>query len=81
MMVSLVSQEYKNITKMRLSHITASLYYPSHFTVIVRAIPWTREESYSDSVIKFFTDYYASSYLSQQMVYQSGAVQKLMVSI
>ncbi|KAL8494628.1 hypothetical protein ACS0TY_025459 [Phlomoides rotata] len=70
--------EYKNITKMRLSHITASLYYPSHFTVIVRAIPWAHEESYSDSVSKFFTDNYASSYLSHQMVYQSGAVQKLM---
>ncbi|KAL8045327.1 hypothetical protein ABFX02_08G106200 [Erythranthe guttata] len=70
--------EYKNITKMRLTHITASHSYPSHFTVIVRAIPWAEEESYNDTLTKFFTDYYASSYLSNQMVYQSGAVQKLM---
>ncbi|KAI3465221.1 hypothetical protein Pfo_021884 [Paulownia fortunei] len=70
--------EYKNITKMRLAHITASHSYPSHFTVIVRAIPWVQEESYNDTVTKFFTDFYASSYLSHQMVYQSGTVQKLM---
>ncbi|KAG8377432.1 hypothetical protein BUALT_Bualt08G0032300 [Buddleja alternifolia] len=70
--------EYKNITKIRLAHITASLSYPSHFTVIVRGIPRVQEESYSDAVTKFFTNYYASSYLSHQMIYQSGAVQKLM---
>ncbi|CAA0843336.1 CSC1-like protein RXW8 [Striga hermonthica] len=70
--------EYKNITKMRLAHITASHSNPSHFTVIVRAIPWVHEESYSDTVTKFFTDFYSSSYLSHQMIYHSGAVQKLM---
>ncbi|KAL6511620.1 hypothetical protein OROGR_021217 [Orobanche gracilis] len=70
--------EYRKITKMRLAHITASHSYPSHFTVIVRAIPWVQEESYNDTLTKFLTDLYASSYLSHQMVYQSGAVQKLM---
>ncbi|XP_034215293.1 CSC1-like protein RXW8 isoform X2 [Prunus dulcis] len=70
--------EYKTITKMRLAHITASSSNPSYFTVVVRAIPWSAEESYSDSVRKFFTKYHSSSYLSHQMVYRSGKIQKLM---
>ncbi|CAA2989577.1 CSC1 RXW8 [Olea europaea subsp. europaea] len=69
---------YKSITKMRLAYITASHSHPSHFTVLVRAIPWSQEESYGVKVAKFFTDYYSSSYLSHQMIYHSGAVQKLM---
>ncbi|KAL2471510.1 CSC1-like protein RXW8 [Abeliophyllum distichum] len=69
--------EYKSITKMRLAYITASHSHPSHFTVLVRAIPWSREESYSVRVAKFFTDYYSSSYLSHQMIYQSGAVPEI----
>ncbi|KAL0288181.1 UNVERIFIED_CONTAM: CSC1-like protein RXW8 [Sesamum angustifolium] len=74
----LLYYEYKNITKIRLAHIAASVSHPSYFTVIVRGIPWVQDESYSDTVAKFFTDFYASSYLSHQMVYQTGAVQKLM---
>ncbi|XP_050365786.1 CSC1-like protein RXW8 [Argentina anserina] len=70
--------EYKSITKMRLAHISGSPLNPSHFTIVVRAIPWYQEESYSDSVKKFFTRNYESSYLSHQMVYRSGKVQKLM---
>lgn len=54
---------------------------PSHFTVLVRGIPWSPQESYSVSVRNFFGKYYASSYLSHQMVYRSGIVQKLMVRI
>nr|XP_024930643.1 CSC1-like protein RXW8 isoform X3 [Ziziphus jujuba var. spinosa] len=71
--------EYKSIAKMRLDHIDGSPPKPSHFTVLVRAIPWNPDESYSDSVEKFFTDYHASGYLSHQMVQRSGTVQKLML--
>lgn len=74
-------QEYRSITKMRLSYITEGLSNPSHFTVLVRGIPWSQAESYSETVAKFFTTYYASSYLSHKMVYRSGTVQKLMVRI
>uniref|UniRef100_A0A5B7AAW7 Putative Lipases,hydrolases, acting on ester bonds isoform 1 n=1 Tax=Davidia involucrata TaxID=16924 RepID=A0A5B7AAW7_DAVIN len=70
--------EYKSLTNMRMVHITESPLNPSHFTVLVRAIPWSSEESYSDSVRKFFTKYHASSYLSHQMVYRIGRVRKLM---
>ncbi|KAF5746753.1 CSC1-like protein RXW8 isoform X1 [Tripterygium wilfordii] len=70
--------EYKSISKMRLGHIIGSPPKPSHFAILVRAIPWLSGESYSDTLTKFFTNYYASSYLSHQMVYRSGTVQKLM---
>ncbi|GLT62968.1 hypothetical protein SLA2020_355680 [Shorea laevis] len=70
--------EYKSITKMRLVYITGSLPNPSHFTVFVRSIPWSATQSYSETVQKFFTNYYASSYLSHQMVYRASKVQKLM---
>ncbi|KAF9687463.1 hypothetical protein SADUNF_Sadunf02G0096000 [Salix dunnii] len=73
--------EYKSITKMRLAHITTSPPNPSHFTILVRSIPYSVGESYSNSVKKFFTDYYSSSYLSHQIVYRCGLVQKLMVRL
>lgn len=74
-------QEYKNITRMRLSFITSASSCPSLFTVVVRGIPWSPDESYGVIVDKFFSNYYASSYLSHQVVYHSGTVQKLMVRI
>ncbi|PSS31514.1 CSC1-like protein [Actinidia chinensis var. chinensis] len=70
--------EYKNITRMRLAHIIGSSLNPSQFTILVRGIPWSPENSYSDSVRKFCTNYYATSYLSHQMVYWSGTVRKIM---
>ncbi|XP_009619283.1 hyperosmolality-gated Ca2+ permeable channel 2.1-like [Nicotiana tabacum] len=69
--------EYKSISRMRLAYFTSSVSNPSYFTVLVRAIPWSREESYSGTVTRFFTNFYASSYLSHQIVYRSGSVQKL----
>ncbi|KAF8024681.1 hypothetical protein BT93_F1761 [Corymbia citriodora subsp. variegata] len=72
--------EYRSIATMRLAHIktSASAMNPSHFTVLVRSIPWSAEESYSHSVEKFFSNYHLLTYLGHQMVYRSGTVQKLM---
>ncbi|XP_038716118.1 CSC1-like protein RXW8 isoform X2 [Tripterygium wilfordii] len=70
--------EYKSISKMRLGHIIESTPKPSQFTVLVRGIPRLSGKSYSDTLTKFFANYYASSYLSHQMVYRSGTVLKLM---
>ncbi|XP_044475681.1 CSC1-like protein RXW8 [Mangifera indica] len=70
--------EYKSISKMRLAYITRPILNPSHFTLLVRAIPWSPEQSYSDMVKDYFMNYYASTYLSHQMVYRSSTVQKLM---
>ncbi|XP_065881169.1 CSC1-like protein RXW8 [Euphorbia lathyris] len=71
--------EYKSITEMRLAHINKSPPNPSHFTILVRAVPRSIGESYSATVKKFFSDYYASCYLSHQMVYKHGIIHKLMV--
>ncbi|KAK4800305.1 hypothetical protein SAY86_020792 [Trapa natans] len=70
--------EYKSIAAMRLEHIRTSPPNPGHFSVLVRAIPWKPDESYSDTVKKFFTKYHGSSYLGHQMVYHRGTIQKLM---
>ncbi|OMO70955.1 hypothetical protein COLO4_28430 [Corchorus olitorius] len=70
--------EYKSITKMRMAHITGSPPNASHFTVLVRGIPWSPDHSYSDSVEKFFSTYYPASYVSHQMVYRTGTVERLM---
>ncbi|TKY74942.1 CSC protein RXW8 [Spatholobus suberectus] len=69
--------EYKSITNLRLVHITASPPNPSHFAILVRGIPWSPEQSYCDTVKKFFSFYHSSTYLSHQIVYKSGAVQNL----
>ncbi|KAK5824038.1 CSC1-like protein RXW8 [Gossypium arboreum] len=74
----LLYSDYKSITKMRLAHITGSPPNPSHFTVLVRGVPWSPDNSYSNSVEQFFSTYYPESYLSHQMVYGSCTVDKLM---
>ncbi|KAG2390268.1 CSC1-like protein [Vigna angularis] len=48
-----------------------------HFTILVRSVPWSSEESYCETVKKFFSHYHSSAYLSHQMIYKSGKVQKL----
>lgn len=63
---------------MRLKHIRTSPPNSSHFAVLVRAIPWS-DESYNDTVKKYFTKYHGSSYLGHEMVYRHSTVQKLMV--
>ncbi|GAA0142749.1 hypothetical protein LIER_03577 [Lithospermum erythrorhizon] len=74
----LLYHEYKTISHMRLVHITTSLSSPCYFSVLVRGIPWSPQESYGEAVEKFFSNYYASSYLAHQMVYHSSTIQKLL---
>lgn len=69
---------YKNITKLRLVYISQAPANLSHFTVFVRSVPSSSQDSYRDTVKKFFTKYYASSYISHQMVHRCGKVYKLM---
>ncbi|WOH06992.1 hypothetical protein DCAR_0626421 [Daucus carota subsp. sativus] len=68
---ALLYMENKHLTNMRLAYISGSPQNLGRFTVLVRAIPWSGK-SYSDSVTKLFTDYYASSYLSHQILYVPG---------
>lgn len=70
--------EYKRIAKLRLVHITRSPSNLSHFAILVRAIPWSLEEPFTVSVKNFFMKYHASSYLSHQMVYRTGKIEKIM---
>ncbi|CAN6450679.1 unnamed protein product [Victoria cruziana] len=70
--------EYKSISKLRLAHLIGSPPNPSHFTVLVRAIPRCTEETLSDAVKNFFTNYHPTSYLTHQMIYRTGKVEKLM---
>ncbi|KAJ0909633.1 putative calcium-dependent channel, 7TM region phosphate [Helianthus annuus] len=69
--------EFKNVARMRLEQAIRFPRKPSHYTVLVRGIPWSPGESYSEVVSKHFTSWYNVSYLAHQMVYQSGAIQKL----
>ncbi|XAR48447.1 hypothetical protein NMG60_11031269 [Bertholletia excelsa] len=69
--------EYKKITKLRLEHIVGTSGNPSQFTVLVRSIPCSPDDSYSDLLRNYFMTYHPSSYLSHQMVYRFGTVQKL----
>ncbi|GAB4852420.1 hypothetical protein Ancab_016615 [Ancistrocladus abbreviatus] len=69
--------ENKSIVKLRLAHIRGLNQNSSCFAVLVRGIPRSLEESYSDSLKRFFMTYFPCSYLSHQMVYHSGKLQKL----
>lgn len=72
--------EYRNLARRRIHYITKSPPNLSHFSVLVRAIPKSTEEAFSDSVRNFFTNYHGSSYLSHQIICKTGKVQKLMNS-
>ncbi|XP_020087237.1 CSC1-like protein RXW8 [Ananas comosus] len=74
----LLYYEYKRISRMRLAHITKSPPNPSHFSVLVRAIPKSKNEQFGDIIRNFFVNYHGSSYLSHQMIYRSGKVQLIM---
>ncbi|XP_076950622.1 hyperosmolality-gated Ca2+ permeable channel 2.1-like [Bidens hawaiensis] len=70
--------EYENVARMRAEQVLRFPTRPSNFTVVVRGIPWSSTESYNESVGKFFSNYYASSYITHQIIYRFGAVQQLM---
>ncbi|KAL5074627.1 hypothetical protein RYX36_013611 [Vicia faba] len=74
---SLLYFEYKSITNLCLMHITGLPPKPSQFTILVRGIPWSPENSYCEAVRKFFTYYHPTTYLSHQIVYKCGAVEKI----
>ncbi|XP_078437206.1 hyperosmolality-gated Ca2+ permeable channel 2.1-like [Wolffia australiana] len=69
--------EYKKIVKLRLAYIIGSPPNPRHFTILVRGIPKSMDESVCDTVRRFFSKYY-SNYLSHQMIYRTGKVGKLL---
>jgi hypothetical protein len=77
----LTLQEYEYISKKRLAHITASSPNPGHFSVLVRSIPKSDNELLDDTIRNFFVNYHGSSYLSHQMIYRKGKLQRFVVRI
>ncbi|KAL9244116.1 hypothetical protein vseg_017924 [Gypsophila vaccaria] len=73
--------ESKNIIKKRLAYIKGFTQDLSQFAVLVRGIPWSENESFSTSLKNYFTKYYPSTYVSHQMVYRCGKIQKLMKNV
>ncbi|KAF7069977.1 hypothetical protein CFC21_075541 [Triticum aestivum] len=69
--------EYRHIARLRLIHLKRATVNPGQFTVLVRGIPKTTNESCSTDVDDFFTKYHPSSYLFHQVVYKAGKVQKI----
>ncbi|KAL6637001.1 hypothetical protein ACP70R_024573 [Stipagrostis hirtigluma subsp. patula] len=72
----LLFHEYKYISRKRLAHITGSSPNPGHFAVLVRSIPKSDNELLEDTIRNFFVNYHGSSYLSHQMIYRKGNLQK-----
>jgi calcium permeable stress-gated cation channel len=78
---ALMLQEYNYISKKRLAHITGSSPNPGHFSVLVRSIPKSDNELLDDTIRNFFVNYHGSSYLSHQMIYRKGKLQRFVVRI
>jgi len=74
-------QEYKLISSKRIACFYSSEPQPHHFTILVRGIPASGGNSFSESVDLFFREYHPSSYLSHTVVRRTSRLQKLMVSI
>uniref|UniRef100_A0A0E0KIG8 CSC1/OSCA1-like 7TM region domain-containing protein n=1 Tax=Oryza punctata TaxID=4537 RepID=A0A0E0KIG8_ORYPU len=72
----LLYYEYKYISRKRLAHITGSPPNPGHFSVLVRSVPKSDNELLDDTIRNFFVNYHGSSYLSHQMIYRKGSMQK-----
>ncbi|KAM0850712.1 hypothetical protein ACQ4PT_052900 [Festuca glaucescens] len=73
----LLYHDYKYIAGKRLEYFMTSKPLPQHFTVLVRAIPRTDGVSVSDAVDKFFKQYHSSTYLSGNVVHQTGKLRRL----
>jgi calcium permeable stress-gated cation channel len=58
----------------------ASKPMPHHFTILARGIPVRSGASISNTVEKFFIDYYPSTYLSHIIVRQTSKLRHLIVS-
>ncbi|KAJ3685552.1 hypothetical protein LUZ61_014716 [Rhynchospora tenuis] len=73
----LLYNEYKYLSAKRLAHFMASKPMPHHFTILVRGIPVRGGASISNTVERFFMDYYPSTYLSHVVVRQTSKLRHL----
>ncbi|KAM5581331.1 hypothetical protein ABKV19_010516 [Rosa sericea] len=73
----LLYDEYSYISSRRIAHFYSSKPQPNQFTVLVRGIPVLSGSSGSETVDKFFTEYYSSTYLSHSVVRRTSKLQHL----
>ncbi|KAH7426832.1 hypothetical protein KP509_10G019000 [Ceratopteris richardii] len=78
---SMLYLEYRHIAKRRIYHLQIVQPKPGQFTILVRAVPKSSHQSYSQQVDDFFCTYYPDTYLLQQSVYASTRWQKLLGEI
>lgn len=74
----LLYMEYCYITKRRNEFLQTRRPQLDQFTVLVRAIPRSRQKSYSEQVEEFFSTYHPYTYLLQHIVYDDRKVQKML---
>ncbi|KAL6553030.1 CSC1-like protein hyp1 [Orobanche gracilis] len=69
--------EYDYIATKRITYFYSSRSRPSQFTVLVRSIPVSSGEKFSESVESFFSEYYPSTYLSHSVVRRTSKLKRL----
>ncbi|CAH1421016.1 unnamed protein product [Lactuca virosa] len=73
----LLYDEYNYISLKRLAFYSSSEPKPNEFTVLVRGIPKSPTDTLSETVEKFFSEFYPSTYLSHYMVFHTSKIWKL----
>uniref|UniRef100_A0A7N0VMB5 CSC1-like protein HYP1 n=1 Tax=Kalanchoe fedtschenkoi TaxID=63787 RepID=A0A7N0VMB5_KALFE len=73
----LLYYEYNYISAKRIECFYSSKPQPHQFTILVRGIPVSQGSSVSDSVDKFFSEYYPSTYLSHMVVRRTNKLRGL----
>ncbi|KAK4712421.1 hypothetical protein R3W88_006934 [Solanum pinnatisectum] len=69
--------EYDYISSKRVSYFYSSKPHPHQFTILVRSIPASSGRSYSETVERFFSEYYPATYLSHWVVRRASKLQGL----
>ncbi|KAL3346719.1 hypothetical protein AABB24_025259 [Solanum stoloniferum] len=69
--------EYDYISSKRVSYFYSSKPHPHQFTILVRSIPASSGRSYSETVERFFSEYYPTTYLSHWVVRRASKLQGL----
>lgn len=70
--------EYSHITRKRIEYLYSTQPEPDQFTVLVRAIPKSSQQTYSQQVEEFFHTYYPDTYLLQNIAYANGKWEHLL---
>ncbi|CAM8936437.1 unnamed protein product [Rhodiola kirilowii] len=73
----LLYYEYNYISAKRISYFYSSKPQLHQYTILVRGIPVSQGSSVGDSVDKFFSEYYPSTYLSHMVVRRTNKLRGL----